>query len=218
MFTDPPYGDSIAYLGLSMFFNSWLGDIPQYSKEIIFDPYRNKKHDDYSSRLSKVFLELNRILKPGKFLSFTFHNRDLLIWKSVIDAVKNAGFIMKHLTYQEQAVASGTQGINFKNTFRGDFVYNFYKPVNSKKIILKKKKSSDPLKLINKKIDKLFKNNNFITSDYLYEEMIPYIVKNDIYLDLNKNPIDLEQILSLDYEYTESLKKKNIFGWQRKKN
>lgn len=218
IFTDPPYGDSIAYLGLSMFFNAWLGDIPQYSKEIIFDPYRNKKHDDYSKRLSKVFLELNRILKPGRFLSFTFHNRDLLIWKAVIDALNNAGFIMKNLTYQEQAVASGTQGINYKNTFRGDFVYNFYKPINSKDRILKIHKPLNPVKLIKAKIKRMFKKNDFITSDYLYETMIPYIVKNNIYEDNDSNPIDLECILSIDYEYTESLKEKNIFGWQKKIN
>ena len=34
---------------------------------------------------------------------------------------------MQNIAYQEQAVASGTQGINFKNTFKGDFVYNFVK-------------------------------------------------------------------------------------------
>ena len=47
--------------------------------------------------------------------------------ESVIDAVNDAGFEMKNITYQEQAVASGTQGINYKNTLRGDFIYNFIK-------------------------------------------------------------------------------------------
>ena len=102
IFTDPPYGESIAYLGLSMFFNSWLDESTDYSKEIIYDPYRNKRYKDYSVRLDKVFKELYRVLKQDCYLSFTFHNRDIKIWKSVIDAVNDAGFEMKNITYQEQ--------------------------------------------------------------------------------------------------------------------
>jgi DNA modification methylase len=127
IFTDPPYGDSIAYFGLSMFWNSWLKKVVDYENEIIFDPYRNKKYEDYSNRMKKVYEELFRVLKNKSYLSFTFHNRNLNIWKAVMDAVTDAGFHLVNVVYQEQAVASGTQGINRNNTLRGDFVYNFLK-------------------------------------------------------------------------------------------
>jgi hypothetical protein len=77
--------------------------------------------------MKKVYSELFRVLKDEKYLSFTFHNRNLNIWKAVMDAVTGAGFHLVNVVYQEQAVASGTQGINRNNTLRGDFVYNFQK-------------------------------------------------------------------------------------------
>ena len=38
IFTDPPYGESISYFGLSMFYNSWLKSAVDYQNEIIFNP------------------------------------------------------------------------------------------------------------------------------------------------------------------------------------
>tara|TARA_A100000164_G_scaffold378715_1_gene421040 strand:+ start:2935 stop:4530 length:1596 start_codon:yes stop_codon:yes gene_type:complete len=214
IFTDPPYGESIAYLGLSMFFNSWLDNSVNYNKEIIYDPYRNKKYQDYSVRLDNVFKELYRVLKKGKHLSFTFHNRDLKIWKSIIDAVNNAGFEMENIVYQEQAVASGTQGINFKNTFKGDFVYNFIKPeskMNNHNKIVK-----NPIKVIETKIDSIFAKNKSITVDKLYEILIPYIVKRNIYANENGDPVSIENILSKKYEYGTDDKDKKIYKWKIK--
>ena len=37
IFTDPPYGQSISYFGLSMFWNTWLKDNVKYNKEIIYE-------------------------------------------------------------------------------------------------------------------------------------------------------------------------------------
>jgi len=141
-----------------MFFNAWLNHPVEYDSEIIFDPYRGKKHEDYSCRLNNVFKELYRVLKPNKYLSFTFHNRDLKIWKCMIDAVDNAGFCLQNIVYQEQAVQSGTQGLNFKNTFKGDFVYNYIKDANSKKLIRKSHYSIDEIsKKILTEVTKVYK-------------------------------------------------------------
>ena len=214
IFTDPPYGESISYFGLSMFFNSWLQSFVDYEKEIIFDPYRDKRHDDYSNRLEKVFKELNRILKPGRHLSFTFHNRDLIIWKGVIDAVNDAGFEIRNIAYQEQAVLSGTQGINYKNTLKGDFVYTFIKPIIKRKNSILKHK--DPVQLINKKLDRIFKSSEFITSDKLFEEIIPFIIKKQIYKDKNGLPINIEKILNTNYDYGPVDAMDKIFAWKKK--
>ena len=213
IFTDPPYGESIAYFGLSMFFNAWLELDVDYDNEIIYDPYRHKKHEDYNNRLQRVFKELFRVLKFNKYLSFTFHNRNLLIWKNVMDSVKSAGFELKNIAYQEQAVQSGTQGLNRKNTLKGDFVYNFKKQKNT---IRKKntKKSINSKKAIIKKISLLMlENNNFITPDKLFENLIPYIVNNDVYVDIDNKPIDVEKILNEKYTYAPSKNDHLNYGW-----
>lgn len=215
IFTDPPYGESIAYFGLSMFFNSWLGLKVDYKNEIIYDPYRNKKYEDYNDRLEKVFKELFRVLKFNRHMSFTFHNRNLMIWKNVMDSVKKSGFELQNIVYQEQAVQSGTQGLNRKNTLRGDFIYNFIKPKNSKKQQAQNEKI-DSKQFILKKVNKLMtQSNNFLTPDKLFEEIIPFIINKNIYVDLENKPIDIEKILNKKYSYGPSNINPKHYGWSK---
>ena len=130
-----------------------------------------------------------------------------------MDSVKSAGFELKNIAYQEQAVQSGTQGLNRKNTLKGDFVYNFKKQKNT---IRKKntKKSINSKKAIIKKISLLMlENNNFITPDKLFENLIPYIVNNDVYVDIDNKPIDVEKILNEKYTYAPSKNDHLNYGW-----
>ena len=57
-----------------------------------------------------------RVLKDNRYLSLTFHNRDIRIWEIVISNLQKIGFKLENIVYQEQAVSSGTQGLNRKNT------------------------------------------------------------------------------------------------------
>lgn len=212
IFTDPPYGQSISYFGLSMFWNSWLKSKVNYNDEIIYDPYRNKRYEDYSKRLTKVFKEMHRVLKDNKYLSLTFHNRDIQIWEIVISNLQKIGFELENIIYQEQAVSSGTQGLNKKNTFKGDFVYNFIKVKPQKKRILNK---FDSIELLKKKITELIKKNkNFMTPDALYEKIIPFIVNKNLYRDKSNKHVDVELILNKNFKYKKLTKKNSeIYGW-----
>ena len=218
VFTDPPYGQSIAYLGLSMFWNSWLQKEINYEEEIIFDPYREKKYEDYEIRMTNVFSEIYRVLKPKKFCSFTFHNRDIKIWKAVMNACEKAGLKLQNIEYQRQAVKSGTQGLNRKNTLYGDFVYNFQKVDYSN--------YSKPRNISTNKLKKMIiryvtilikKNNNILTSDRLYELIIPQIVKKQYYkLDVD-NVLQLDEFLLIHFNYLEKkVDEKYIYGWSLK--
>ncbi len=214
IFTDPPYGDSIAYFGLSMFWNGWLRNKVNYEGEIIYDPYRNKKYEDYSSRMKKVYSELFRVLKDERYLSFTFHNRNLNIWKAVMDAVTGGGFHLVNVVYQEQAVASGTQGLNRNNTLRGDFVYNFQKNTKIKSID-KVYDHKDSKKEIVKKVQSwIQKNDGFMTSDSLYEKLIPFIVEKNLYSDEDGQVMNIEGLLKQSFNYKQL--RTQEYGWQEK--
>jgi DNA modification methylase len=216
IFTDPPYGDSIAYFGLSMFWNAWLGEDVNYVDEIVYDPYRDKKYDDYGNRLKNVYKELYRVLRDKKYLSFTFHNRNLNIWKVVIDAVIDAGFHLQNIVYQEQAVASGTQGINRKNTLRGDFVYNFLKDRRKKNIKLKPYKDTNKL-IIQSVVKWIKEEKGLLTSDKLYEKLIPLLVKNNAYTNTKGKVVEIEEILNRNFVYgSQKINKKIIYGWTKK--
>lgn len=215
IFTDPPYGDSIAYFGLSMFWNAWLKNKVNYDNEIIYDPYRNKRYEDYSNRMKLVYSELYRVLKDKRYLSFTFHNRNLNIWKAVMDAVKEAGFHLVNVVYQEQAVSSGTQGLNRNNTLRGDFVYNFIKDSNLKSNKINTIKNNNEEEII-KMVESLIKSNNgFINSDSLYEKLIPFVVEGQLYKGSEGRVISIENLLKKFFSYNFS-QKRNEYGWQKK--
>lgn len=201
IFTDPPYGESIAYFALSQFWNSWISDSVDYENEIIIDPYRNKDYDDFAKRTADVYKELYRVLKKNKYLSFTFNNRDLNVWKAVLDACNSVGFSLESIVLQEQAVSSGTQGINRKNTLTGDFVYNFKKTGKVKS--QNKQVANNVEEFIVTSIEKLIIEKNGVTPTELYEYLIPLIVKNNAYKDENDKALDLEKIMEEHFDYIE---------------
>lgn len=201
IFTDPPYGESIAYLALSQFWNGWLEHEVDYSNEIILDPYRKKDYIDYSTRMKKTFNELYRVLKDKHFMSFSFHNRDLLVWQSVMDATQEAGFFVKSTVLQEQAVNSGTQGLNKKNTLTGDFIYTFIKDESRVPVTpITELPSVDNLEFVKKEINNLITDENGITPTKLYEKLLPKIILNKAYVDNDGRAIDIDRVLSNDFE------------------
>ena len=209
IFTDPPYGESIAYLALSQFWNSWIANDVDYTNEIIIDPYRKKDYKDYENRMNSVFRELYRVLKYNKYLSFSFHNRDLNVWRAILNSCLDNGFVLESVVLQEQAVSSGTQGINKKNTLTGDFIYNFRKIQQSDNTIVSVK---NPVEFIKNEIHEFITNNDGATPTELYEFLIPKIVMNHAYTDENGNTINIDKILKENFEYIETSNEKNKLG------
>ena len=213
IFTDPPYGESINYFGLSMLWNAWLGLDVEYQGEIIYDTYREKDYKDYEQRMNNVFKELNRVLKMQHYLSFTFHNRDLKIWRIVLDCCRKNGFKLINIVYQPQAVSSGTQGINRKNTFNGDFIYNYLK-VSEEELILEEFQG-DINQLIIETTRDLIGAHDGVTPDKLYAELIPLLVNtNALFQGKNEN-LDIDKILENHFIYiSQQSNNKTVYKWQ----
>ncbi|MBO7928066.1 DNA (cytosine-5-)-methyltransferase [Pseudoalteromonas sp. K222D] len=211
IWTDPPYGESIAYLGLSHLWNSWLGFEPNYSNEIIIDPFRKKRIDSFEEGMNSVFKELNRVLKKGKYISFSFHNRDLKVWKAIIEPLLRNGFQLVNVVMQPQAVSSGTQGINKNNTLKGDFIYNFMKvdePSDTKF-----SHHNNAYKLIRDMAFDYLQTHEQCTAAKLYEFLIPQIILNHAFIDEKNKVIDIEALLQKEFIYFE---KNNDYFWKNK--
>ncbi|MDF2800673.1 MAG: adenine-specific methylase [Anaerocolumna sp.] len=205
IFTDPPYGESIAYLALSHFWNSWLKSDVDYESEIIIDSNRDKLYDDYDVRIKRAYSEMFRVLKPNHYLSFTFQNRDLNIWKSILEGCLESGFELVNIVMQSQAVSSGTQGINKKNTLTGDFVYNFIKSVE-KPLFDKFEYLSNAESFIIQTITEYLIKNNGANSSELYEFIIPIIAKKHAYCDEKGKVINIESLIKKNFDYIETNK------------
>jgi len=130
VFTDPPYGDSIPYLELHYMWSSWLKFDVNFEEEIIISdsPVRKEKNFEmYHKMLSKAFREIHRVLKPGKWLTVTFHNTDIKIYNSIIKAVILAGFDLEKIVYQPPAKPSAKGLLAPYGSAIGDYYIRFKK-------------------------------------------------------------------------------------------
>lgn len=100
--TDPPYGDFVNYSELSDFFYAWLSvafssEDPAFAKRSTRDEGEVQDSDlrSFGQKLSRVFAEVNRVLKDDGVLAFTFHHSRFEAWAQLARALKEAGFVVK---------------------------------------------------------------------------------------------------------------------------
>jgi 16S rRNA G966 N2-methylase RsmD len=132
-FVDPPHGNRIPYLELSLIWNSWFGSISDWENEIIISEARSRQKNiiDYQNRLSDAFNELWRVLKSNKFLSVAFNSLNDDTWLSMLNTCLAAGFEVieiKPLAYSARSVVQD----NRKNALKTDFVITCKKQMPKK--------------------------------------------------------------------------------------
>src|SRR5438094_9608345 len=79
LFTDPPYDASVQYGELSFLWNAWLKEDFRYTErlvthEIVRNERQGKSFDVYHALLSNSFKGFFKVLRPGRYLTITFHN------------------------------------------------------------------------------------------------------------------------------------------------
>ena len=133
VFTDPPYGDSITYLELSEIWNVWLQDVPRaaYDDEVVISDAegREKTLDRYQLQLRDGFEAVHRVMRPGAWMSVTFHNRNIAVWNALLNAAVDAHFDFVNDVYQLPAAASAKSGLQRAGSMTGDIILNFRKPL-----------------------------------------------------------------------------------------
>lgn len=104
--TDPPFGANVMYSELIDFFHSWnyhsslatdLGFTTPLSpklEEIVVNPVHGKKQEDYESGLVRVFSECCKKLKDNGLLIFSFHDRSIDSWLSILNSIDKSGFVL----------------------------------------------------------------------------------------------------------------------------
>jgi len=96
--TDPPFFDNVHYSELADFFYTWIKLIIPEEEYFSKESTRSKKevqdisHELFSTKLEKVFIDLNRVLKKEGMLVFTYHHSDNEGWLSLIKAIYNSNF------------------------------------------------------------------------------------------------------------------------------
>ncbi|MFN8488876.1 MAG: DNA methyltransferase [Caldilineaceae bacterium] len=130
IFTDPPHGNRIPYLELSLMWNSWLGKESDWENEIIVSEAKNRKKDatDYQERLKAAFAQAWRVLKPNKYISVAFNSLDDEAWLSLLSTLLELGFYVCEIAPLEYSARSVVQDTR-KNALKTDFVITCQKQI-----------------------------------------------------------------------------------------
>ena len=83
--TDPPHGDRLPYLELSVMWNTWLDFSVNFDDELVVSDAksRQKTVEKYVVILEDIMSEMIRVLKPKKYLTLMFNNYDDTLWRSL---------------------------------------------------------------------------------------------------------------------------------------
>jgi 16S rRNA G966 N2-methylase RsmD len=133
IFTDPPHGNRIPYLELSLIWNAWLGLDFEWENEIVVSEAKSRRKDaiDYQNRLAMAFREMWRVLKADKYASIAFNSLDDATWLSLLNALLAAGFEIIEISPLEYSARSVVQDTR-KNALKTDFVITCQKRMERK--------------------------------------------------------------------------------------
>ena len=123
VFIDPPHGNRIPYLELSLLWNAWLGHDCDWDNEIVVSdaPSRQKSLEDYGERLLCAMKEVRRVLKPGRHASLVFNSLDDDAWLTIVNTCAASGLPIREvepLPYSTGSVVQDTR----RNALRTDLV------------------------------------------------------------------------------------------------
>lgn len=96
IFTDPPYGDRVQFSELNYIWECWMqADTDWYQDEIIVNSHQGKDTDTWGSMMKQALSEMYRVLKPGRYLTITYHDSSEGTWTMLQDAAKEVGFVIQ---------------------------------------------------------------------------------------------------------------------------
>lgn len=128
IFTDPPYGgEGIQYGELSYLWCLWLSERQELEAEVAFNPYRRLNQEHYSNGLQQVFSECFRVLKPGRWMTVTFANKDPSVWDCLMNACRSAGFKFVTAAPMKRSAPSLTE-TTMHTAPKADLILTFQKP------------------------------------------------------------------------------------------
>jgi hypothetical protein len=126
IFTDPPFGENIYYADLNYLIESWHGVLTNTAPEAIVDRAKKKGLADYQDLMTACFVEYERVLKPGRWLTVVFHNSHNAVWSAIQEALAVAGFVIADVRTLDKQQGSYRQVTS--SAMKQDLVVSAYKP------------------------------------------------------------------------------------------
>lgn len=165
VFTDFPYGDTVPYFEQSQIWNLWLKKEVDYENEIVVSDSKERKKNSkqFANDIEKSINEISRVLKVGKYFTFTFHSLNGEEWEAISNSIANNPFEFVELKFLEQKTFTPRQ-LNRKRSIKGDVVVTF-KKVKNKQLILDYNNINEKIK--NEITNKIKKGILYDTNDLI---------------------------------------------------
>ncbi len=127
VFVDPPFGGNLMYSELNLVYEPWLRVLTDPKYEAICNKSQNKDNLFYTNEMTKCFSEINRVLKPGRWLTVEFHNSKNSIWNSIQESLHSGGFVVADVRTLDKKQGTFKQ-YTASGAVKQDLVISAYKP------------------------------------------------------------------------------------------
>jgi hypothetical protein len=126
IFVDPPFGRNLQYSELNQIWEAWLKITTQRDSEAVMDSSQKRDVYGYTRLMRMAFSEMNRVLKPGRWITVVFHNSSNAVWQAIQEALMGGRFVVadvRTLDRQRETYKQSRQGL-----VKQDLVISAYKP------------------------------------------------------------------------------------------
>lgn len=209
IYTDPPYGSKIPYLDLSVMWNSWLDlEVTETDRkeEAIEGGRLEKTKDEYSDLLAKSIMEMYRVLKFDRWMSFVFAHKDPHYWHIIVDTAEKCGFEYAGAVKQENGQTSFKKRQNPFSVLSGQLIINFIKK-KTPKAIQKFSLGNNIYDLIIETIEAVIAKNEGANLEQINDELIIKGLEFGFLDILSREYKDLTPILMNEFDYVQQTKK-----------
>ncbi len=208
IYTDPPYGDKIAYLDLSVMWNSWL-DLPvtekDYELEAIEGGEHEKTKEEYAGLIADSIKEMYRVLKFDRWMSFVFQHKAPAYWHLIVGTAQQAGFEYRGTVTQQSGQHTFKKRQNPFTVLHGQLIINFRKTKNPKSI-MKVELGVEITEIIMQTIEGVIAKKMGATIEEIYNELIVRGMELGFLHDLSKKYQDLTPFLNEHFAFNEANK------------
>ncbi len=127
IFTDPPFGSNLMYSELNFLWEAWLRIFTNNASEAVINQTQRKDLASYRELMTEAFVQMNQLLKPGRWITVVFHNSRASVWNAIQEALARAGFLVAQVTIMDKQKGSFKQ-VTSPGSVKNDLIINAYKP------------------------------------------------------------------------------------------
>lgn len=127
IFTDPPFGDNLAYSELNFIVEAFHGVITKQASEAVISNCQQKGLMEFHRLMRACFAEYYTVLKPGRWMTVVFSNTQAAVWNGIQTALQDAGFVIANVSALNKQQGS-FNAVSNATSVKQDLVISAYKP------------------------------------------------------------------------------------------